>query len=104
MTPIRNRSDAEEFWYDRKMDESLNRWFASYDEAVRSLETYGGYLLPYRHQFVVVEQAAIRALGLDPRDPDWEAVGRNCVQPAESEAFARLKQKRETYRKGRHER
>ncbi len=101
MTTPRKRPDADELWYDRKMDASLNRWFASYDEAVHSLEKYGGYLLPYRHQFVVVEEAAIRALGLDPKDPDWTVIGRNCARPANVEAFERLKQRREDYRKER---
>ena len=93
------RSDDDEFWYDRKMDESLNRWFASYDEAVRSLNELGGFLLPFRHQFMVCEEAAIRALGLDPNDPDWTAIGHNVIEPAQPDAFERLRSKRDTYRK-----
>jgi len=30
---------------------------------------------PYRHHFFVAEGPAIRYLGLDPEDPDWERIG-----------------------------
>ena len=99
MEHAKRRSDADEFWYDRKMDESLNRWFASYDDAVRSLHEVGGYLLPFRHQFVIVEEAAIKALGLDPADPDWKAIGHNLIAPDDDAAFQRIKARRNTIRK-----
>ena len=99
----RRPSDTDEFWYERKMDESLNRWFATYDDALASLREMGGFLLPFRHQFVVVEDAAIRALGLDPGDPDWHAIGHNVVSPADREAYARLNEKRAAFRRERHE-
>ena len=85
------------------MDESLNRWFASYDEAAASRKKFGGYLLPFRRQFVVVESAAIRALGLDPDDPDWDAIGWDLVNPADQLAAGRLTEKRTAIRKKAHE-
>jgi hypothetical protein len=81
--------------YVSRMDAVLNRWFTSYEEARSSLETEGGYLLPYKAQFFVTEGEGIRELGLDPDDPDWARIGWDWVRPKDSEAWERLKEKRE---------
>lgn len=86
--------DESTLWYSDKLHEFLNRWFAKYEEARVSLESEGGFLLPYRHQFFVCEWGAIKALGLDADDPDWEKIGWDCVVPADEEAFKRLSEKR----------
>lgn len=95
----RNRDMSDEnsdtLWYSGKLDVFLNRWFAVYEEARQSLEDEGGFLLPYRHQFFVCDPGAIRYLGLDPDDPDWEQIGRDAAQPVDREAYQRLQQKRE---------
>ena len=39
--------------YVPRMDAILNRWFTTYEGARASLESEGGYLLPYRSQFFV---------------------------------------------------
>lgn len=75
-------------------DVLLNRWFARYEEARASLDEQGGYLLPFRTQFVVCESEGIRLLGLDPDDPDWERIGRDWVRPADRDAWQRLCAKR----------
>lgn len=62
---------------------TLNRWFAGYDEARASLDEHGGFLLPFGRQFFVCEEEGIRALGLDPGDPDWVRIGRDWVNPAD---------------------
>jgi hypothetical protein len=80
--------------YVPRMDAFLNRWFTSYEEARASLDAQGGYLLPYTDQFFVSTAEAIRELGLDPDDPDWAAIGRDWVRPADPEAKARLLDKR----------
>lgn len=72
------------------MGACLNRWFLTYEEARESLEAEGGYLLPYRQQFFVTGPEAVRELGLDPQDPDWERIGRDWVRPADQEAWRRL--------------
>lgn len=81
--------------YVPKMDVYLNRWFVRYEEARASLEERGGFLLPYEHQFFVCGEGAIRALGLDPDDADWDKIGRDWVKPHDLEAWRRLKEKRE---------
>ena len=87
-------ADDDEIWYQSNMAVFLNRWFSNYADARKSLEEEGGFLLPYKHHFFVCEAGAIRALGLDSDDPDWERVGWDCVKPAEQQALQRLQEKR----------
>lgn len=82
--------------YVPRMDAVLNRWFTSYEEARASLESEGGYLLPYKGQFFITEGEGIQELGLDPNDPDWALIGWDWVQPKDSDAWERLNQKRQT--------
>jgi hypothetical protein len=67
-----------------------NIWSADYEEARGIRETHGGYLLAYRRQFLIVDRHYIESLGLDPDDPDWDAIGRDWVKPHAREARARL--------------
>ena len=73
-----------------RMAPYLNRWFAGYEEAAASLRDEGGYLLPYRKQFFITVHDAIREIGLDPDDPDWERIGFDWVRPRDVEAHLRL--------------
>lgn len=68
----------------------LNRWFKDYAEAEASRRRDGGYLFPYRKQYFICEGAFIEALGLDPSDPDWEAIQRDWAAPADRAAYQRL--------------
>ena len=72
----------------------LNRWFTSYEEARDARAREGGYLFPYQHHFFVADGDAVRELGLEPSDPDWERIGWDWVRPLDSEAWERLKAKR----------
>ena len=83
-----------DMWISR-MDVFLSRWFATYQDARRALDTDGGYLLPYGNQFFITVADAIRELGLDPDDPDWAAIGFDWVRPADRGAWDRLRLKRE---------
>ncbi len=88
-------SDQSNLWYQTNLDIFLNRWFSDYAGARQALEEHGGFLLPYRHHFYVCKAEVIKALGLDPDDPDWEAIGYDCARPKDQGAFARLRAKRE---------
>lgn len=68
----------------------FNRWFAGYTAARASLRAYGGYLLPYRHQFFVCEAGLIAGNGLDPDDADWRRIGYDWVVPSDPRAKLRL--------------
>ena len=81
--------------YAGTMDVFLNQWFATYEEARQARESEGGYLFPYKQHFFVAGAEAVRELGLDPADPDWERIGWDWVHPLNVEAWQRLKEKRE---------
>lgn len=85
----------DSIWYQANLDVFLNRWFSTYEEARESLETDGGFLLPYKRHYFVCEADVIRALGLDPEDPDWGKIGRDGAHPADQQAYKRLREKRE---------
>lgn len=86
------RLDTEAF-FSRNRGAFLNRWFSSYAEALASLRTVGGYLFPFREQFFVTDAGFLAALGVDPKDPDWERMGFDWVEPLDPAARARLEQK-----------
>lgn len=73
-----------------RMGAFVNQWFADYTEAAVAHRADGGYLLPYRRQFFVTVADAIRELGLDPHDPDWQRIGFDWVRPHDVEAHLRL--------------
>jgi hypothetical protein len=80
--------------YVPSMDAIVSRWFSTYDEARASLDTEGGYLLPYGAQFFVTSREGIRELGLDPDDPDWTHIGWDWVRPLDAAAWQRLRDRR----------
>ncbi len=90
-----SNDDAGSLWYQTNLDVFLNRWFSTYEEARKSLETDGGYLLPYKRHYFVCQADVIRALGLDAEDSDWEKIGRDVAHPADEQAYKRLREKRE---------
>ncbi len=93
--------DPATIWYPARLDQYLNRWFANYEDARKSLERDRGYLFPYKHHFFITETGAVKAMGLDPDDPDWKKIGWDCAKPLEKGAFKRLLEKREfAFRKG----
>lgn len=91
--PVSERGVEREL-YDAAFCGTLNRWFTTYGEARSSLRERGGFLLPHGRQFFVCEERGIRALSLDPEDPDWERIGRDWVEPGDREAWYRLEEKR----------
>jgi len=87
-------SSAPTMWVP-SMDAFLSHWFVRYDEARAHRETHGGYLFPFGRDYFVTTAAAVRELGLDPMDPDWEAIGFDWARPANREAWNRLRLQRE---------
>lgn len=76
----------------------LNHWFTSYAEAHSAwseLRQEGvAFLLAYKRDCFVTGAAFVESLGLDPEDPDWEALGWDWVKPKHVDARARLFYKR----------
>ena len=54
-------------------------------------------LLPYKKHFFICPPGAIRSIGLDPDDPDWERVRWDCARPKDEEAYRRLCEKRDKF-------
>ena len=73
----------------------LNDWHTDYDVAKKALESSGGYLLPYKSQFFIVQRGYIEALGLNPDDADWQRMGFDAVKPKDRAAWERLRGKLE---------
>ena len=68
-------------------------WFKNYEEALEQMKTARGYLLPYRDHYFICDQDYIEFLGIEPNDADLTKVGRNWVEPSDSDAFLRLSEK-----------
>ena len=71
--------------------DSLNPWFATYEEARAHLDANGGVLLPYRSHCFVSSLEILPRLGYERDDPDWKEIGHDFVRPASTEAHARIK-------------
>ncbi len=67
-----------------------NHWFASHAPARAHLLARGGYLLGYKTHAFIVTPRYIEALGLDPDDPDWDAIARDWLRPEAPGGRARL--------------
>lgn len=84
--------DMGTFWYDPRSKGLLNQWFASCEQARAALQATPRrcFLLPYKRQFMVVEDDFIRELGLDPEDAVWVTAARDMVQAYGSAAWQEL--------------
>lgn len=82
--------DFGDFWYALKTDVLLSYWCHNYQESLEIQIENGGYLLPYRKQFVVVQKTYIEILRMDPADPAWESVQYNLVKPGDLAAYKHL--------------
>jgi hypothetical protein len=71
----------------------LNLWFTRYVDAKSQQKKQGGYLLPYKKQYFLANEEYIKALGLDPFDPDWKLIDWDWVKAKDKNALNRLFQK-----------
>lgn len=72
--------DWGDFWHAPRTGVLLNQWFARLADAVAMLaQQPSGFLLPYRRQFLIVQDHFIRELGVDPQAPQWAEIRRDLV-------------------------
>lgn len=72
--------DMGSFWHVPRSGILLHIWFSEYAQARSVLaQQANGFLLPYRRQCFIVQAPFIEALGLNPVDPAWAAIGRDLV-------------------------
>ena len=83
--------DMGSFWHAPRCNGLLSHWFARHDQA-RECLALGEHrvLLPYRRQFVVVDDHYLRELGLSVDDEAWREAGRDLVQAYGSAAWLAL--------------
>jgi hypothetical protein len=67
-----------------------NIWSADLDEARTLRAETNGYLLAWRHHYLVVDRFYIDSLGLDADDPDWDRIGRDWSTTTDLAARERL--------------
>lgn len=95
--------DLGDFWHAPRTGILLHQWFARHEDALAVLGTdRTAYLLPYRRQCFIVQAPFIQALGLDPDDALWSALGHDlvgaCGTPAwQALAAQRVRAPRETF-------
>lgn len=72
----------------------LNAWFSTYEEAKTYLAAHlEDYLLPYRKQYFVCVPDYVEALGVETGGTDLVLVGHDWVNPADSPALERIREK-----------
>ncbi len=89
----KNNTDFGKLLYPGRCAVHSNIWSASYREAQEIHRDVGGYLLAYKHHFLIVDADYIRTMGLDPVDKDWRAIEYDWVRPKSPEARSRLYRK-----------
>lgn len=87
----RNGLDFTEFFAAPGLCDSVNVWFATYDEARAVHQVKGGVLLPYRRHYFVGSTAILGRLGFEAGHADWAAIGYDFARPACAAAHARIK-------------
>ncbi len=87
----RSGLDYSEFFAAPGLGDTLNVWFATYDEARDFHGVNGGVLLPYRQHYFVSSLALLDRLGFEAGHADWAEIGYDFARPASTEAQARIK-------------
>ncbi len=85
--------DFSEFFAAPGLKDSINHWFATYEEAKAHQLAHGGVLLPYRHQCFVTSLEILPRLGYEMDDHDWQDIGHDFVRPASQAATDRIRTK-----------
>jgi hypothetical protein len=86
-------TDFSEIFAAPGLKDSINHWFATYEEAQAHHLAHGGVLLPYRHQAFVTSLEILPRLGYEKDDPDWADIGYDFIRPASPDALARIKRR-----------
>ncbi len=74
-TMLRDKIIKEDCLYYGNWSAIMNHWFARYEEAKDFQTANGGYLLQYRKDYFICEEAFIEQLGLSNFKQEWEAIG-----------------------------
>ncbi|MBP6673620.1 MAG: hypothetical protein KA247_10745 [Bacteroidetes bacterium] len=67
-----------------------NIWFAKYSQAKKVLQDGGGFLLPFKNQYFIVEEHFVDSIGLPHTLPEWKSIGNDWVHPKHAKAWLKL--------------
>lgn len=90
---MRELFEATEHYCPKGSSAHWKVWYKDYEEAKAHLAQGQGFLLPYRDHFFICQNEYVEFLGVPSQDQDLQLVGRNWVEPENSEAFLRLSKK-----------
>ena len=87
--------DMGSFWHAPGCQTLLNQWCTTHEQAQQLQRADpGSFVLPYRRQFMLVQDDFIRELALDPADPAWAESKRDLVQAYATPAWSALAMQR----------
>ena len=88
-------ADMGDFWHGVEVGGYTNHWYANYEDALAQLHANpSDYLLPYRHQYVVVGADYIAALGIKSDNIGWSTINHDLVAAYGSAGWLALAQQR----------
>lgn len=83
-------AEIKDQFYPENFNTYWNIWFAQYPQAKKVLNEGGGFLLPFRNQFFIVEEHFVDSLGLHHTLPEWKAIGYDWVRPKHVRSWLKL--------------
>jgi hypothetical protein len=64
-----------------------NIWFAKYAQAKKVLQDGGGFLLPFKNQYFIVEEHFVDSIGLPHTLQEWKTIGNDWIHPKNVRAW-----------------
>ncbi len=89
-------AEPSDHFYPKGFTTYWNIWFAKYSQAKKVLTDGGGYLLPYKNQYFIVEEHFIDSIGLHHTLPEWRSIGNDWIHPMNVRAWLTLNEMYET--------
>jgi hypothetical protein len=83
-------AEVQEQFYPKGFTTYWNIWFAKYSQARKVLDEGKGYLLPYKHQYFIVEEHFVDSIGIPHTLPEWKQIGNDWVHPRSVKAWLKL--------------
>lgn len=88
-------------FYPKGLTTYWNIWFAKYSQAKKVLAEGKGYLLPYKHQYFIVEEHFVDSIGLPHTLPEWQLIRNDWIHPGNVKAWLALNSRYESVIAGR---
>jgi len=80
-------------FHSSRCDALINLWFSQYEEAqlALSLDKTNRWLIPYKNQYIVVNNEFLKMLGIDKGfDEHWRNIGHDLVKGYNSDSWDKL--------------